>query len=87
MLNDRSLRIKVKYFALYEELKNKKEEEYKFSEPTTIKTVFFKLMDDIPLKEHYFKATLFALNQQYVSSDTVIKDGDEVAFIPPVAGG
>lgn len=28
-----------------------------------------------------------ALNQEYVSPDTRVGDGDEAAFIPPVAGG
>ena len=30
---------------------------------------------------------LIAVNQAYASSDTVIVAGDEVAIIPPVAGG
>ena len=28
-----------------------------------------------------------AINQNYVNEDTELKDGDEVAFIPPVQGG
>jgi molybdopterin converting factor subunit 1 len=28
-----------------------------------------------------------AVNQDYAARDTVLRDGDEVAFIPPVAGG
>ena len=27
------------------------------------------------------------INQNYVNEDTELKDGDEVAFIPPVQGG
>ena len=30
---------------------------------------------------------LTALNQSYASSSTIVKSGDEVAIIPPVAGG
>ena len=30
---------------------------------------------------------LVALNQQYARSDAVLSPGDEVAIIPPVAGG
>jgi len=36
-------------------------------------------LDDISLR--------IAINQHYVSEDTELKDGDEVAFIPPVQGG
>ena len=79
--------IKIKYFAIYEELKNKNEEEVTLSKPIDIKELFFKLMDEVPLKEQYFKATLFARNRHYVSADAIVKSGDEIAFIPPVSGG
>ncbi len=31
--------------------------------------------------------TLCAVNYEYANDDTPIKDGDEVAFFPPVTGG
>ena len=31
--------------------------------------------------------TLFAVNQRYAPPSTPLRDGDEVALIPPVAGG
>ena len=30
---------------------------------------------------------LYAVNMQYANLDTPVKDGDEVAFFPPVTGG
>ena len=30
---------------------------------------------------------LVAINQRYASLDSVVREGDEVALIPPVAGG
>lgn len=33
------------------------------------------------------KSINFALNQEYVSHDLVIQNGDEIALIPPVSGG
>ena len=30
---------------------------------------------------------MFAVNQEYVTEDHILTDGDEVAFIPPLAGG
>lgn len=30
---------------------------------------------------------LFAVNHEYVHADYQLKDGDEVAFFPPVTGG
>lgn len=31
--------------------------------------------------------TLCAINMEYVDQHTIISDGDEVAFFPPVTGG
>jgi len=30
---------------------------------------------------------LISLNMEYVNADQAVKDGDEVAFFPPVTGG
>ena len=30
---------------------------------------------------------MYAVNQQYSDSETVLNDGDELALIPPVSGG
>ncbi len=31
--------------------------------------------------------TLVAINQEYASAQQAVRDGDEVAFFPPVTGG
>ncbi|OGQ05840.1 MAG: hypothetical protein A2W61_06645 [Deltaproteobacteria bacterium RIFCSPLOWO2_01_44_7] len=33
------------------------------------------------------RCTLFAINQNYVTPETELHDGDELTLIPPVAGG
>lgn len=33
------------------------------------------------------QAVVVAVNREYAGADTILADGDEVAFIPPVAGG
>ena len=31
--------------------------------------------------------TLFAVNQKHVNKNYILKDADEVAFMPPMSGG
>ena len=35
----------------------------------------------------YRQPPMIAVNEEYVAADQVLRDGDELAFIPPVAGG
>lgn len=53
-------------------------------------------MDKATVTDVWVKATqhakipnnvLIAINQEYVSAKSQVKDGDEVAFFPPVTGG
>jgi molybdopterin converting factor subunit 1 len=81
------MNISVKYFAFYESYKGKNSESITVTSSETVGSLFERLMKSHPLKERLFSSTLFAVNQSYVKSDTVLKEGDEVAFIPPVAGG
>ena len=41
------------------------------------------LLTDKPLNE----TTLIAINKTYSQAESRVKDGDEVAFFPPITGG
>jgi molybdopterin synthase sulfur carrier subunit len=41
------------------------------------------LVPDQPLPEN----VLTARNMEYVQADTIVRNGDEIAFFPPVTGG
>ncbi|MBS25288.1 MAG: molybdopterin converting factor subunit 1 [Gammaproteobacteria bacterium] len=41
------------------------------------------LLTDEPLNE----TTLIAINKTYSQAESRVKDGDEVAFFPPITGG
>lgn len=45
------------------------------------------LIRNHPKLQSYRKHTRMACNQNYVTEDTIIYPGDEVALIPPVSGG
>ena len=54
---------------------------------TDILSVFNKFAKDFPSLEKYRSSILFALNSEFASPDSPLKDGDEIAFFPPVSGG
>lgn len=45
------------------------------------------LIERFPVMKDKLALCLAAVNQDYVSEDSVVRPGDEVAFIPPVSGG
>ena len=54
---------------------------------TTIDGVRAALTARFPRIEQNLAAAIAAVNEEYAFSDTPVKDGDEVAFFPPVSGG
>ncbi len=80
------MKINVKFFALGKELAGKSEIEMEFPESATVQALVERLKSDFTkLKE--LNSFLVAVNMEYSEMDTLLKDGDEVAIIPPVSGG
>ncbi|HEY8225990.1 MAG TPA: molybdenum cofactor biosynthesis protein MoaE [Pyrinomonadaceae bacterium] len=55
--------------------------------PATVATAFEILLSKFPDLGRFGKSLLFAVNQEYASKETPIKDKDELAIFPPVSGG
>lgn len=45
------------------------------------------LQEHLGIDKPTWSSLAFAVNQTYSPAQTLLKDGDEVALIPPVAGG
>jgi molybdopterin converting factor subunit 1 len=50
-------------------------------------SVFNRFAKDFPRLETYRSSVLFALNSDYAGPESPVRDGDEIAFFPPVSGG
>ena len=79
------MRLKVKYFSVYQDLLGKEEEECEVEEGVTVFDVFESILRKHPMRKRFLDATLFAVNQEFVSTERKLENGDVVAFIPPVA--
>ncbi len=75
--------ITVKFFASLREQIGTNQLKLSLQTPLTMEQVWANACRNTPLPEHL----LMALNQEYVQADAIVKEGDEVAFFPPVTGG
>ena len=75
--------IRVRYFARLRDELGRCEDWLSAEEAMTVEQVWRRLCPDTALPPN----ALSAINMEYASLDQVVRDGDEVAFFPPVTGG
>ena len=76
------MNITVKYFASLREQLGKAEELLTLKDATSISEVWKNVSGETTSEN-----ILMAINMEYVKSDAIVNEGDEVAFFPPVTGG
>ena len=83
--------IKIKYFARLSESLDLKAEEIEFGDSSkNVEAVIGQLVGrGEPWKTEFADDTKFlvAVNHEMCDRDTGLKEGDELAFFPPVTGG
>jgi len=77
--------IKLLYFAILREKLGRQEEVLEFS--GSVRELRKLLVEREPHLADVLKVCLFAVNQEYVGEDFILKGGETVAVIPPVSGG
>jgi len=75
--------IKVRYFASLRERIGRSEDSINAAQSMTVKDVWQAANRDVTLPDN----VLAAINMDYAALDDKVRDGDEVAFFPPVTGG
>ncbi len=79
--------VTVRFFAGHRDIVGKATAQYTLAEGATLGQLWEQLVAEYPRLAGYTGRLLFAVNQQFGQPTTVLADGDEVAFIPPVSGG
>jgi molybdopterin converting factor subunit 1 len=79
------MKIKLKLFAYLRETLGLAEEEIDIRDGERVSDLWNRFKHKIPGNRNF--RILFAVNGEYVEEDRELKEGDEVAFIPPVSGG
>jgi molybdopterin converting factor subunit 1 len=81
------MKVKVKFFAILRERAGTSEVVKEIGEGSSITELWHILQQDYPKLAVPGIRLLYAVNQEYVTPDHVLKESDEVVFIPPVSGG
>ena len=81
------MQLVVKLFGPVREAAGVKELSVALSEGARVQDLRYLLARDHPIFDELGDRLAAAVNFNVVSHDTVLRDGDEVAFLPPVAGG
>jgi molybdopterin synthase catalytic subunit len=79
--------INLRHFAVVREAVGAAAETRSYDAPPTAAQVFDELAAAHPALSGLRRSIMVMVNQAYASPETVLADGDEVAFIPPVSGG
>ncbi|MFY9605704.1 MAG: molybdopterin converting factor subunit 1 [Thermoplasmata archaeon] len=81
------MRIKVKLFAAFREIVGAKEEELNLKDGTTVQMLLDDYVRRFPQMDRYREHIILSVNKEYGPPAKVLKEGDEVSFLPPVSGG
>lgn len=79
--------IRVLFFASLADITGLRETEVDPAGFRDVDSIFTSFASRYPQLEAHRKSLHFALNSVLVDPDTPVREGDEVAFLPPVSGG
>ena len=77
------MRIKILYFASLRERIGRGSDTLDVSRSLQVDQVWQQATG----QDSFPEDVLVALNQEYTDADAIVRDGDEIAFFPPVTGG
>jgi molybdopterin converting factor subunit 1 len=81
------MNVHLLYFAVLRDITGTSEAELSLAEGTKAADVWQSLRDQYSQLADYRRPPLIAVNESYATPETILREGDELAFIPPVAGG
>ncbi len=80
------MQLDLLFFASYRDLAGTPEKRLEVPPGATVAELV-RIVRRFPGLERLPEEPVIAVNREYAAPDTVLHDNDEVAFLPPVAGG
>lgn len=81
------MRIKVLFFGVAHDLTGFNQEDIELPEGESPEALWRRYESRFPCLKDLSQAVLTAVNEEIVERSSSLRDGDEVAFMPPVSGG
>jgi len=81
------MQIQVRLFATYREIVGEGQLAWTFRDGTTVGQLVQAVLAKYPRLLGHEKSMVLAVNHEVVRLDVVLREGDEVALLPPVSGG
>ena len=81
------MRVSVRLFARLRDLVGASELTRELPDDATVLTVWQQLATEFPAVAAYERSLSAAVNADYARMEQTVRDGDEIAFLPPVSGG
>ncbi|HEX3739844.1 MAG TPA: MoaD family protein [Terriglobales bacterium] len=81
------MRVRVLFFGILRDTAGKSFDEMDLADGSSLRDLLSQIESRTPQLKKSFPSLATAVNQQYAGLETVLKDGDEVALLPPVSGG
>ena len=81
------MRVNLLYFASFRDAAGKSEEARELPDGARVADLWRQIAREVQPLSAYPAMPPAAVNHEYVDGDAELHDGDEVAFLPPVAGG
>ena len=81
------MQVRLLFFAVLRDIAGTDERRLAVADGTTARDVWQSLRGEYAKLSEYAQPPMIAINESYAPPETILRDGDELAFIPPVAGG
>jgi molybdopterin converting factor subunit 1 len=81
------MRVRVLYFGVLKEIFGRESEMREMAEGTSVAGLLAMYRERGRAPGSFWESLAVAVNQEYARAEDVLKDGDEVALLPPVSGG
>lgn len=82
-----AMKVRLLFFAVLRDIAGVDARELVLADGTTARDVWQSLRNELPRLADYVQPPMIAVNETYAEPETILREGDELAFIPPVAGG